>query len=155
MTRLFKNQQPGLSSLVQALATRLSKAGYKVTQPRLAVLTAAAAMPGSFTAIELDRWLDAQEQHHGEASIFRTLKLFTELGIMQRVHGRDECHRYALSEGHRHYLVCSSCGDTVAFDGCALDTLSQQLQQSTGYRIEAHLLEFFGHCPRCMTNASA
>jgi Fe2+ or Zn2+ uptake regulation protein len=155
MTRLLKSRQDSLPPAVHDLAERLVESGYKVTNPRLSVLDAAVAHQGSFTAADIERWLAIRDQSPGAASIFRTLKLLAELGLMQRIHGVEECHRYTLSSGHAHRVVCTACGSLVEFDGCELATLARQLEQRTGYRIQAHLLEFFGLCPRCSAASPA
>jgi Fur family transcriptional regulator, ferric uptake regulator len=149
MTRLLPRQQTQLSAAVRDLAEHLTESGYKVTSPRLGVLDAAVELSGSFTAADIERWLADRQRSPGAASIFRTLKLLTELGMMQRIHGVEECHRYTLSSGHAHRVVCTTCGKLVEFDGCELASLAQQLEQRTGYQIQTHLLEFFGQCPTC------
>jgi Fe2+ or Zn2+ uptake regulation protein len=149
MAHLLKRQPATLSQAVRDLAEQLTESGYKVTSPRLGVLDAAVDLGGSFTAADIERWLAERDRSPGAASIFRALKLLTELGLMQRIHGVEECHRYTLSSGHAHRVVCTSCGNLVAFDGCELAALAQQLEQRTGYSIQAHLLEFFGQCPAC------
>jgi Fur family ferric uptake transcriptional regulator len=149
MSRFLKRQQADLPAAVATLAQELSDAGHKVTHPRLSVLSAAYAHPGSFTAADIERWLEEREQSPGTASIFRTLKLLTEIGMLQRIHGVEECHRYTLSSGHAHRVVCVSCGALAEFEDCALAELVGQLERSTGYQISSHLLEFFGRCPHC------
>jgi Fur family ferric uptake transcriptional regulator len=149
MARLYQRRQSALAPLVQSLAERLIDSGYKVTIPRLSVLDAAAAHQGSFTAADIERWLAIRDRSPGAASIFRTLKLLTDLSLMQRIHGIEECHRYTLSSGHAHRVVCTTCGDLVEFESCDLAGLVAQLEQNTGFRIQTHLLEFFGLCPRC------
>jgi Fur family ferric uptake transcriptional regulator len=149
MPRLYKQRTATISPAAQNLAERLVESGYKVTSPRLSVLDAASDQRGSFTAADIERWLAIRDRSPGAASIFRTLKLLAELGLLQRIHGIEECHRYTLSSGHAHRVVCTACGDLVEFDGCELAHLALQLEQQTGYRIQTHLLEFFGKCPRC------
>jgi Fur family ferric uptake transcriptional regulator len=153
MARLLQRRQEALSPEVQELATRLVDAGYKVTSPRLSLLEAAIAHSGSFTAADIERWLAVRDRSPGAASIFRTLKLLTELNLLQRIHGVEECHRYTLSSGHAHRVVCTSCGNLVEFDGCELAELAARLEQRTGFHIREHLLEFFGQCPRCRTQS--
>ena len=57
--------------------------------------------------------------------------------------------------GHRHHLVCSSCGATISFRSCPVDTLVQHLTADTSYTIHDHLLEVFGTCPDCQGRVSA
>ncbi|MEN9933746.1 MAG: hypothetical protein RLZZ387_325 [Chloroflexota bacterium] len=150
MARLLKRQEAVLPAEAHALVQQLIAAGYKVTRPRLAVLAAAVEQGSSFTAADIERRLAEQGESPGEASIFRTLKLLTDLGLMQRIHGVDDCHRYALSSGHAHRIVCTSCGRLVEFADCAIEELAARLERATGYRIRSHLLEFFGSCPHCL-----
>jgi Fur family ferric uptake transcriptional regulator len=155
MSRLLQRRAIELSDAGHALAERMAALGHRVTQPRLAVLDAAAALPASFTAAELEQWLVARQRSPGTASIFRTLKLLVEAGILERIHGVDECHRYTVSAGHGHRVVCLGCGALSNFEQCALDGLVVSLEQATGYRISQHLLEFFGQCPACQRGGIA
>jgi Fur family ferric uptake transcriptional regulator len=151
MSRFLKRRQEQLPAAVTTLAEQLIAAGYKVTEPRLGVLEAAIAHGGAFSAADLELWLATNDRSPGEASIFRTLKLLSDLGMMERVHGVDECHRYTLSSGHAHRVVCTACGNLTEFGDCAIDDLVARLEQATGYQIQSHLLELFGRCPRCQT----
>jgi Fur family transcriptional regulator, ferric uptake regulator len=150
VTRFLRRRQPTLPPEVSALAEQLIAAGYKVTEPRLAVLEAAVAHGGAFTALDLEQQLAATGRSPGQASIFRALKLLVELGLLQRIHGVDECHRYTLCSGHAHRVVCTGCGRLAEFGDCEIDDLSARLERATGFRIQGHLLEFFGTCPRCL-----
>lgn len=143
--------QPVFSpSRTTAALQRISAAGYKLTAPRTAIIDAASTYQGSFSAAQLDATLRDRGQPLGDASLFRTLKLFTDIGVMQRIHGIDDCHRYILStEHHAHRVVCTMCGDIAEFAECGLDTMMRTLEAQTGYRIDDHLLELFGICPRC------
>lgn len=153
MSRFLKRRQGSLPAAVTSLAHRLVESGYKMTEPRLGVLEAAVAHGGAFAAADLEQWLAAHSRSPGEASIFRTLKLLTDLGLMQRIHGVDECHRYTLSHGHAHRVVCTACGRLVEFADCGIEALAARLEQSTGFAIQGHLLEFFGRCPACRAAA--
>ena len=138
------------TSRVASAVQRISAAGYKLTAPRTAIIAAAGTYRGSFSAAQLEKTLRDRGQPLGDASLFRTLKLFTDIGVMQRIHGIDDCHRYILStELHSHRVVCTICGDVAEFAECGLDSMIRTLEAQTGYRIVDHLLELFGICPRC------
>jgi Fur family ferric uptake transcriptional regulator len=130
---------------------RISNAGYKATTPRVAVLNAASTYVGAFTAAELAHTLATQGHPLGDASLFRTLKLYTDIGVMQRIHGLTECHRYIMSNHqHSHRIVCTLCGRVTEFAECGLNDMIRSLEVQTGYRVVEHLLELFGTCPSCM-----
>jgi Fur family ferric uptake transcriptional regulator len=137
--------------IVHDAIQRISAAGYKATTPRMAVLNAASTYVGAFTAAELAQTLATQGQPLGDASLFRTLKLYTDIGVMQRIHGLTECHRYIMSNHqHSHRIVCTLCGRVTEFAECGLNDMIRSLEVQTGYRVVEHLLELFGTCPSCM-----
>lgn len=155
MSRFLESRRTSLPTAVTSLAEQLAEAGYKVTGPRLAVLKAATAQPGAFSVQELEQWLVERDESPGIASIFRTVRLLCDLHLLQRIHGLDECHRYSIGAAHGHHLICTRCGAMEHFDNCGVQTLIEQLERQTSYRISAHLVELFGLCPRCRATGAS
>lgn len=120
----------------------------------LAVLKAITALPGAFSVQEIEQWLVERNESPGIASIFRTIRLLCDLGMLQRIHGLDDCHRYCLGSGHAHHLVCTRCGVIERFDNCGLQGVISTLEQATGYRITNHVVELFGLCPQCLATSA-
>lgn len=149
MTGLSRSHRAALPREAERLAQELSDRGHKVTQPRIAVLHAISLLNDSFTVHDIEQWLIQQKRSPGIASIFRTVKLLTDSNLLQRIHGFDDCHRYSLSQGHQHHVICVGCGALIAFDDCELREMVVRVESRTGYRVESHLLELFGRCPRC------
>jgi Fur family ferric uptake transcriptional regulator len=143
------------SEELQTFVEKLVAAGYKITQPRIAVLQAALAHKGAFTVADLEQWLIQRGESPGIASIFRTVKLLTDLRIFDRLHGLDECHRYSFGSEHSHHLLCTNCGTLVSFDTCTVQDVIRQLEQRTGFQITNHLVELFGRCPSCVAPQAA
>jgi len=114
------------------------------------VLRAATLLNGAFTVQGLEQWLAERGESPGIASIFRAVRLLCELGMLQRIHGLDDCHRYCLSSGHTHHLVCTRCGVVERFDDCGMQEMIAELEQRTGYRVTTHVVELFGLCPQCV-----
>ena len=133
------------------LKDKLNRSGLRLTHPRRVVISVleAANIPLSPQSIH-QRSLDAQEEI-GLVSVYRTLDLLTEMGMVRRVHGHDECQGYVLaSPGHHHHLVCRQCEAAVEFTGMEdLSTLVDRIQELTGFTIDEHLLQFYGLCPAC------
>ncbi len=130
---------------------KLNQKGLRLTHPRRAIISVLerADTPLSPQAIH-QRSLDANEEI-GLVSVYRTLELFTELGLVRRVHGHSECQGYVLaSPGHHHHLVCHGCDATVEFSGVEdLSSLIAHIEKETGFTINEHLLQFSGLCPDC------
>ena len=133
------------------LQDKLNRSGLRLTHPRQVVMSVleAASIPLSPQSI-YQRSLNAQEEI-GLVSVYRTLDLLTELGLVRRVHGHDECQGYVLaSPGHHHHVVCRQCEAAVEFTGMEdLSALVDRIQEQTGFTIDEHLLQFYGLCPAC------
>lgn len=131
-----------LESLIRSLEGR----GYLVTPSRLKVLAAVLKRSGHFTVDDLLR----QAPGVGRATVFRTVKLLCELGVVCRVLLENGSLHYRLSQrGHHHHLVCVSCGGVQDMDDCAVADMVRELSGNTGYDIEGHWLEFYGRCEAC------
>jgi Fur family ferric uptake transcriptional regulator len=117
----------------RSIVQQLSQAGYRITQPRLAVIRA---------LLEDDGHLSPPEVRERACAYHP--------GVGRRIHAEDGCHGYvAASHGHRHHLVCRRCGATVEFEGCELSPFLDRVSRETGYAIEEHLLELVGVCATC------
>ena len=137
--------------LGQALYAR----GYKLTAPRQAVLDVVARMTQSLSPAEIYARARRRYPRLGLVTVYRTLDILVEAGMVRRMHKDDGCHGYALAQAaHGHHLICSSCNQVVEFAECDLDALLKNVARKTGFRIEGHWLEVFGLCPKCRPDRS-
>jgi Fur family ferric uptake transcriptional regulator len=134
----------------ESIVAQLSRAGYRITRPRRAVIQAMLDDDGYSSPHQIQERARARCATVGLVTVYRTLDLLAEMGFARRIHTEDGCHGYAAaSNGHRHHLVCRQCGATVEFDGCDLSAFLARVGQETGYRIDDHLLELVGVCAAC------
>jgi len=129
----------------------LNEHGHRVTEARCAVMRVLEESHVPLTTQEVAERGQVYHAQLGLVTAYRTLELFESLGLVHRIHQPEACHGFVLSEpGHRHTLVCRNCGRTLIFTGCsALDELIRELETTTGYVIEDHLLQFSGVCQAC------
>ena len=132
--------------LTQALHTR----GLRLTQSRLAVLQVLAATPEHLKVAEVHRRAQEIDARVGLASVYRTMELLAQMGLVKHVH-LDHRHRHyaSITEDHSHHLVCTSCGLAVEFSDCRLERLTRTIARRTDFEIEGHCMEFFGRCAKC------
>lgn len=129
---------------------RIQEHGLRVTRPRRLIVRSVLSQTGPFSAEEL--WSQLQSDGHaaGRATVFRTLDLLVDLGVLDRVHDPSGLHRYVLAgTGHRHHVVCSRCGAVADFNGCNVEELITAAVSQTGFQINGHWLELFGICATC------
>jgi Fur family ferric uptake transcriptional regulator len=133
-------------SELESVVSRLEALGHRVTPSRVAVVAAVLSLSGHFSVEEIGR----RARGVGRATVFRTMRLLTELDIVCRVLLEDGSLRYRVSRrGHHHHLVCVACGSVQDVDECAVGDLVRELASSTEYQIEGHWLEFYGRCADC------
>ena len=137
------------------MAQALSDAGYRLTQPRLAVLQVLTENDASLNPEAIYDQGKAIYPSLGLVTVYRTLDLLTELGLVRRVHSEHRCHGYASAGTDRHYLICEGCHRVTEFPCNGLDALIQAVRQQTGYTVTEHLLELTGLCPECQANQAA
>ena len=137
------------------LVSRVADTGLRMTGPRTVVLGEIARQRSSFTATELLDAVNRCAPQVGRATVFRTLDLLVEHGMLRRVHtesGANWGHSYVLcglSDAHHHHLVCTVCGRVSDFEGCSVDGLIEGLKAQSAFRVQGHHLELYGECESC------
>jgi|FLYL01.1.fsa_nt_gi Fur family ferric uptake transcriptional regulator len=133
-------------SELETLSLKLEARGYRVTPSRRAVLASILQRGDHFTVDDLVRHCRGA----GRATVFRTIRLLTEMGVVCRVLMEDGSLHYRLSQrGHHHHVVCTQCGSVRDLDECGVGGLVRELAAASGYEIEGHWLEFYGRCLEC------
>ena len=133
------------------LERALQERGYRLTAARRAILAALTAAGGHVTADELAAVVHQHAPTVGRMTVYRTLDLLGELGLLRPVYqGTGAAHYVLLLDGHHHHLVCSRCRRVIEFDECALAELAETVGRRYGFAVEGHLLEFYGRCAQCV-----
>lgn len=133
----------------------MQQAGYRLTQPRRAVLEAIAQARTALTPTEIHCLARGHYAPTGLVTVYRTLNLLVELGVIRRL-PTEEGHAYMRADLQHpgHHLVCQSCHRTVEFPCSGLGEMIEAMEQQTGYTIQDHWLELFGLCPACQGKKS-
>ena len=132
---------------LESISLKLEARGFCVTPSRRAVIAAILAQTGHFSADDLV----SRCRGAGRATVFRTIRLLSELGVVCRVLLEDGSKHYMVSQrGHHHHLVCTGCGRVQDLDQCAIEEAVRELADSAGYQMEGHWLELYGRCEECI-----
>ncbi len=133
------------------LISGLRNQGHKITLPRQLVLERLAT-DQNFTAEGLVQELTSV----GRATVYRTLKLLLNEGLICRVVLDDGSISYRLSgPGHHHHLVCVSCHATEDIAECDIEGLIEGIRKNARYSVLGHRIEVYGFCPTCRENSAA
>jgi len=127
--------------------------GVRYTRGRQTVVAALARMDGPRSAAEL---YDQLERTLPLSSLYRSLAVLAEAGVLSPHHGTKGLTRYELAEwlmGHHHHLVCIDCGavDDVQLPPDLETTLERLVATVAADRFVAtgHALEIDGRCAAC------
>lgn len=134
----------------------LRTAGYRLTPQRAAVLAGLGQAQRGLDPAEILETARTYCPELGLATVYRTLGLFGELGIVRRLHAGKGCAAVAGAERrHGHYVVCTGCGRVTEFSTCDTQSIEAGAARETGFTISEHFLELAGTCAECQTNANA
>jgi len=95
-------------------------------------------------------------QHSSEiglATVYRTLELFSELEVLQKMDFGDGRSRYEINEKttphHHHHLICLACNKVKEFEDDLLETLETVISRKSNFSIVDHQVKFYGYCEEC------
>lgn len=79
------------------------------------------------------------------ATVYRTVKLFEETGILEKHEFRDGRARYEDAErDHHDHLIDLQTGKVIEFVDKEIETLQERIAEKLGYRLKGHRLELYG-----------
>ena len=94
---------------------------------------------------ELYRRAHAMDPHISIATVYRTVRLFEEAGIIERHDFRDGRSRYEETPDHHHdHLIDMRSGRVIEFVDAEIEALQEAIARKLGYRLVDHRLELYG-----------
>ncbi len=94
---------------------------------------------------ELHRRAHAVDPRISIATVYRTVRLFEEAGIISRLDFRDGRSRYEEApEAHHDHLIDMTTGKVIEFVDPEIEALQEAIARRLGYRLVDHRLELYG-----------
>jgi len=131
--------------------------GLRSTRQRDIILDFFLATHQHISVEELYLKIKAVHPGIGNATVYRTLKLFVEAGLAREVLLHDGQTRYEhVVEGEHHdHLVCTSCNAVIEFENETIEKLQDDIATRHGFFIKNHKLEIYGICAQCRAALSS
>ena len=130
------------------LAALLKKNGSSLTKPRKLVFDLLLDREPQTMQVLIQRAAGRVNR----ATIYRTIELFEELGIVHRLNIGWK-YKIELSDmfvGHHHHFYCTSCHKTYNLEpNSMLETMIDSLVSKEGFAPRGHQLEIYGLCENC------
>ena len=131
------------------LAARLRGQGYRLTPQRQLVLRAVETL-GHATPDEVLAEVHAQSSAVNVSTVYRTLEVLEELGLVRHAHLSDRAPTYHAITDHEHFhLVCRNCHKVISVDPEVIAPLAERLEREQDFVIDVGHLAVFGHCVEC------
>jgi len=134
--------------------TLLRARGYRLTPQRQLVLEAVTAL-GHATPDDVHAEVQRTSSAVNLSTVYRTLELLEELGLVTHTHLGHGPPTYHLAEKADHlHLVCRDCGRVTEADVSVADDLVAQVSARHGFETDVRHFAIFGRCADCQKEHS-
>ncbi|HEY9078683.1 Fur family transcriptional regulator [Magnetovibrio sp.] len=119
--------------------------GMKMTGQRRVIARVLSAATDHPDVEELHRRAVADDPNISIATVYRTVRLFEESGILERLDFGDGRARYEEAGGDHHdHLIDINSSRVIEFHNAAIEALQEKIAAEHGYRLVGHKLELYG-----------
>lgn len=136
------------------LRDKLKEKGYKLTPQRRSILNIILETEGKhLSAEEIYELVKSKCPDIGLATVYRTMQMFDEVGLVYKHNFDDGRSRYELNhhnEDHQHHhLICVGCNSVIEVEEDLLEQLENGIEKKYNFKIKNHNVKFFGYCEKC------
>jgi Fur family ferric uptake transcriptional regulator len=118
--------------------------GMRMTEQRRIIARVLAQSADHPDVEELYRRCAGVDQHISISTVYRTVKLFEDAGIIERHDFREGRARYEqIRESHHDHLVNLRTGEVIEFQSEEIERLQREVARKLGYRLVDHRLELY------------
>ncbi len=139
---------------IEEIKLYLKSKGYKLTAQRECILGIIIENKDKhLTVDEIYKYVYEKNRTIGIATVYRTILLFEELGVISKLIFDDRIIRYELSsldeEHTHHHLICVKCNKIMEVKEDLLEELEKQVEDKYEFKILDHNLKILGICNKC------
>lgn len=135
----------------EAFSRYLAEKNLKMTPQRRVILDTLQKQDEHLSSEELYALVKRHDPSIGQATVYRTLKLLNEAGIVEPLDFADGVTRYESSYGREHHdhLICESCGRNIEIMDEVIERRQEELAEEHGFTLLRHKMYLYGLCPDC------
>ena len=129
----------------QTILDRCEAKGLRMTAPRRVIAQVLQDSDDHPDVEELYARANAIDTNISIATVYRTVKLFEEAGILDKLEFGDGRARYEDAEREHHdHLIDVNSGEVIEFVDAEIEALQERIAQKLGYELRGHRLELYG-----------
>ena len=121
----------------------------RLTAQRRAILESAFSTQRHFTAEELLTWAHRRDRSVSRATVYRTLPLLTESGLVKEMDfgGDRKLYDPNYAEHPRHsHIICQDCQKIIEFESDKIEEIENDISRKLGFSVKSHRLQITAHC---------
>jgi Fur family ferric uptake transcriptional regulator len=152
ISRMNPPREAFLAAAHDKFSSFLAGRGLRYTAERRAVVGVVFEKHRHFEADDLLVWARAHHPRVSRATIYRTLELLVNSGLVRQMTLGDKSAQHyeqVLGIPHHDHLICLSCGRVQEVSSASLEREQDALCDRHGFEAHHHNLEIFGLCRRC------
>ncbi len=140
---------------------RFRGCGWRMTIPRQAIIDLLSSTNKHLSAEDIYLAVHKKYPSIGLTTVYRTLELLEQMGVIHKFDFGDGRNRYELAENfnktHHHHLVCTNCGKVIDYNDFAeeetqlVKKIESVLSKRYNFKITNHQIYFYGLCDKCST----
>ena len=135
--------------------TLMNTGGRRMTVQRSLLLEIMEKADGHLDALELYRMARKQDPRISLSTVYRTLLILKENGLIEELHLSEEHHHYEIKSTNEHYhVVCSQCGTVQEFTSRLTSQLRADLLEETGFKVAEMDIDISGLCTDCQVRSN-
>lgn len=141
-----------MTKAVESFAKYLEAKKLKFTKERKVVLQEILHHRGHLEVEDLLYSLRRKKKSSSRATVYRTLELLVDSGIVRKVdlgHGHSH-YELVLGHAHHEHMICLKCGKVIEFSDKTIEGALQKLCKKSGFEHTSHRFQIFGYCKRCI-----
>ncbi len=131
------------------LVERIRQAGHRATMQRLLIYDALWDAGSHPTVAEIHEHVVKEDPSIGMATVYKTLQLFSEMGLVSELGIREGATRYDPYTGFHAHLVCKECGNIFDFPCDEISEIISDVENQLGFKTENQRIELEGICKDC------
>ena len=90
----------------------------------------------------------------GIATVYRTLNLLEEAGIVNSLSFGSQGKKFELAnKPHHDHMICKSCGKIIEFEDNTIERKQEQIAKEHKFKLTGHLMQLYGLCFECAKKA--
>ena len=141
--------KPDRTTAKEKFLAFLEQKNLRITSQRRAIVDIVFGTDQHFNAEQLLEWAREIDESVSRATVYRTLPLLTESGLVHEMDfGKDYKiydPNYADHPNHNH-IICDDCDKVVEFESDQLDTLENEISQNLGFHVKTQQLRINASC---------